>query len=220
MLIILQSESNKLPYRLHSWLLPSDGSSRDLATIQVSLGSHDEFFASDKTDKISSRDLLDSVPSPMPSRKKAHTVSSSTPEESFRGSESTPVASRLVRRRTDLFTKTDMKTETGRNDRRRSISVGRMPVRQSREEWKIPLRLNLGEELHLRKKGYVDAAVQTENPKVGATRAQGPRTISHQQIGAPVVYVYVEARNSVSIGSMQHFCRTQQYSLGDALGYV
>jgi hypothetical protein len=51
-----QHRTQKLPKCLHKWLFPPDGQTRDLPTLQVSLGSNDEFFASDKLGKLSSRD--------------------------------------------------------------------------------------------------------------------------------------------------------------------
>ncbi|KAF5869430.1 uncharacterized protein Bfra_011236 [Botrytis fragariae] len=53
-------ESNKLPQLLYNWLYPESGQTRHLPSLQVSFGTNNEFFASDKDDKISSRD---SVPS-------------------------------------------------------------------------------------------------------------------------------------------------------------
>lgn len=47
------AERHGLPQILDDWLFPDDGSTRDLATLQVSLGHHDEFFAFDKHDRIS-----------------------------------------------------------------------------------------------------------------------------------------------------------------------
>ncbi len=46
-------ERHGLPPALDEWLFPPDGSSRDLTTLQVSLGHNDEFFAFDKYDRIS-----------------------------------------------------------------------------------------------------------------------------------------------------------------------
>ncbi|ATZ48912.1 hypothetical protein BCIN_04g01230 [Botrytis cinerea B05.10] len=54
-------ESNKLPQLLYDWLYPESGQTRHLPSLQVSFGTNDEFFASDKNDKISSRDSLPSV---------------------------------------------------------------------------------------------------------------------------------------------------------------
>jgi hypothetical protein len=52
----VNTESQKLPKCLHKWLFPPDGQTRDLPTLQVSLGSNNEFFVSDKLGKLSSRD--------------------------------------------------------------------------------------------------------------------------------------------------------------------
>lgn len=46
-------ERHGLPLALERWLFPSDGTKRDLDTLQVSLGHNDEFFAFDKYDRIS-----------------------------------------------------------------------------------------------------------------------------------------------------------------------
>ncbi|TGO27502.1 hypothetical protein BPAE_0041g00530 [Botrytis paeoniae] len=53
-------ESNKLPQLLYNWLYPESGQTRHLPSLQVSFGTNNEFFASDKDDKISSRDSLPS----------------------------------------------------------------------------------------------------------------------------------------------------------------
>ncbi|KAL2067616.1 hypothetical protein VTL71DRAFT_2041 [Oculimacula yallundae] len=82
-------EHNKLPYALQQWLFPPDClSTRDVPTLQVSFGSNDEFFASDKASKISNWDatgLGERTAKVVPSladvasglvRRKAYTVSS------------------------------------------------------------------------------------------------------------------------------------------------
>jgi hypothetical protein len=108
----LTAECQALPECLNRWLFPADGQTRDLRTLQVSLGSNDEFFASDKDGKLSSRD-----PSCQPgekkfvsrlaetsrgmTRKKAHTVSSPTfPEDLLTRLDSKPESSKLARRST------------------------------------------------------------------------------------------------------------------------
>ena len=97
-------ESNKLPSGLYQWLFSADGTqhTRDIPTLQVSFGSNDEFFASDKNGKISYRDSILPPPPPQPKaqplsekkvppsiatvarglgfmRRKAYTVSSPSP---------------------------------------------------------------------------------------------------------------------------------------------
>jgi hypothetical protein len=47
-------ESNSLPERLHNWLTSP---ARHIPTLQVALGSGDEYFASHRSGKISSRDI-------------------------------------------------------------------------------------------------------------------------------------------------------------------
>ncbi|PVH74896.1 hypothetical protein DL98DRAFT_18034 [Cadophora sp. DSE1049] len=118
-------ESHKLPSALHKWLFFTDGNqasqTRDIPTLQVSFGSNDEFFASDKNGKISYRDSTPPTQSQSQSqppsgkrvppsiatvarglgfmRRKAYTVSSPSPtlpkaiEENLTGS-------RLERRKT------------------------------------------------------------------------------------------------------------------------
>ncbi|KAG4428175.1 hypothetical protein IFR05_016345, partial [Cadophora sp. M221] len=68
---------------LQNWLFPADErQARDIRTLQVSFGSNDEFFASDKHSKISYRDSISPPPSSLANvvrgvvRKKAFTVSS------------------------------------------------------------------------------------------------------------------------------------------------
>jgi len=50
--LTLLSERHGLPKELDDWLFPADGGTRDLSTLQVSLGTHDEFFAFDKFERI------------------------------------------------------------------------------------------------------------------------------------------------------------------------
>jgi hypothetical protein len=106
------TECQALPECLNRWLFPADGQTRDLRTLQVSLGSNDEFFASDKDGKLSSRDpscqvgekkavsrLAEITRGMM--RKKAHTVSSPTfPEELLTRLDPKPESPKLVRRST------------------------------------------------------------------------------------------------------------------------
>jgi hypothetical protein len=106
------AECQALPECLNRWLFPSDGQTRDLQTLQVSLGSNDEFFASDKDGKLSSRDpscqIADKKPVPRLAeiargmmRKKSHTISSPTlPEVISTRVDPNPEAPRLVRRST------------------------------------------------------------------------------------------------------------------------
>ncbi|TGO52602.1 hypothetical protein BCON_0138g00200 [Botryotinia convoluta] len=54
-------ESKKLPQLLYDWLYPESGQTRHLPSLQVSFGTNNEFFASDKDDKISSRDSVPSI---------------------------------------------------------------------------------------------------------------------------------------------------------------
>ncbi|KIW81704.1 hypothetical protein Z517_04730 [Fonsecaea pedrosoi CBS 271.37] len=48
-----RQERQGLPRALDEWLFPPDGSSRDLESLQVSLGHNDEFFAFDRYERIS-----------------------------------------------------------------------------------------------------------------------------------------------------------------------
>ncbi|KIW62338.1 hypothetical protein PV04_10519 [Phialophora macrospora] len=48
-----RQERHGLPPALDRWLFPPDGPTRDLATLQVSLGPNDEFFAFDQYERIS-----------------------------------------------------------------------------------------------------------------------------------------------------------------------
>jgi hypothetical protein len=105
-------ECQALPECLNGWLFPTDGQTRDLQTLQVSLGSNDEFFASDKDGKLSSRDPSCQVgeKKPVPRlaeiardmmRKKAHTISSPTlSENALAREDSKPESPKLVRRST------------------------------------------------------------------------------------------------------------------------
>ncbi|RDL32659.1 uncharacterized protein BP5553_09115 [Venustampulla echinocandica] len=216
-------ESHKLPEKLHTWLFPPDGSTRNFETLQVSLGSNDEFFASDKFEKISSRDSSHPIstsesieevpPSARLTRTKAHTISSSIPEELLKRLDYKPATPKLERRKTDLFTRIDLKQETPRVQRRRSIIIGGAPIQHSWENKKaLPrLRTQGTYQIDLERIKYVDVGVQTEDMHFGEREPP---------IAEFSYYGYVEPRNPVSIGSMQDFCRTHQYSLGDALRYV
>jgi hypothetical protein len=152
--------------------------------------------------------------------KKAHTVSSVTADDLYQCPKPA-LAPNLVRRRTDLLPGTESKTEIKNDERRKSILAGETPVRKSWREKKMPLRLQARDpQLPPRTNGYVDAAVQTENIRYPETKSLSPRKAINHHNAASVVYIYVEPRNPISIGSMQDFCRRKHYSLGDALGYV
>ena len=123
-------ECQALPECLNQWLFPSDGQTRDLRTLQVSLGSNDEFFASDKDGKLSSRDpscqvgekkaiprLAEIARGMM--RKKAHTVSSPTLPE-------------------NLLTKADPKLESPRLVRRSTFQIGQDNPRTDRKSTFMP----------------------------------------------------------------------------------
>ncbi|KAH7372078.1 hypothetical protein BKA64DRAFT_262515 [Cadophora sp. MPI-SDFR-AT-0126] len=128
-----RQESHNLPTALHDWLFPTttDAQTRDIPTLQVSFGSNDEFFASDKNGKISHRDSISPPPSqsqshpqatneknfpPPPSlssvarslnfmRRKAYTVSSPSPSLPTLP-EPNPTFSRIERRKTYLDSQT------------------------------------------------------------------------------------------------------------------
>ncbi|KAG9235344.1 hypothetical protein BJ875DRAFT_440402 [Amylocarpus encephaloides] len=55
------SEHNKLPESLCTWLFPGSGETRHIPSLQVSFGSNDDFFASDRFGKTSSRDAAHKV---------------------------------------------------------------------------------------------------------------------------------------------------------------
>jgi len=127
----LTTECQALPECLNRWLFPADGQIRDLRTLQVSLGSNDEFFASDKDGKLSSRD-----PSCQPgekksvsrlaeatrevTRKKSHTVSSPTFPE-------------------DLLTRLDSKSESPKLVRRSTFQIGQENPRVEKKSVITPL---------------------------------------------------------------------------------
>ncbi|KAE9365478.1 hypothetical protein N431DRAFT_387769 [Stipitochalara longipes BDJ] len=124
-------ECQALPECLTRWLFPADGQTRDLRTLQVSLGSNDEFFASDKDGKLSSREpscqvgekkavpqLAEIAKGMM--RKKAHTMSSPTFSE-------------------DLLTKPDPKPESPKLVRRSTFQIGQDNPRAERKSAIMPL---------------------------------------------------------------------------------
>jgi len=201
---------------LQAWLFPSDGQTRDLNTLQVSLSSNDDFFASDQYGKISSREAAASlVPAVVDfaSRRKSNTISGRIPAEL----NPQPQTPKLIRRRTELFTRNTVPTEAPKSDRRRNIILAGPPVRPSNNEGQIVARLRTQgiEEVRPRRTRYVDAEVQTETLICDENTRARPQKCEPQ-----IVYVYVEAPAPVSIGSMQEFCRKSHYTLGDALGYV
>ncbi|KAF2739757.1 hypothetical protein EJ04DRAFT_559659 [Polyplosphaeria fusca] len=55
-----------LPQSLQEWLFPPDGSTRDLATLQVVFGRGEEFFASDKDGKLECKEPEAKKPDPLP----------------------------------------------------------------------------------------------------------------------------------------------------------
>jgi len=126
-------ESHKLPEKLHEWLFPPDGGTRDLQTLQVTFGSGEDFFASDKEGKISNRDpvpeILAAAVEMDPSAQKDVLVASAS-DGQLKRLDSKPVLKKLERRRTDLFTKMELKTSTKPESpvvlRRRSTLGSRM----------------------------------------------------------------------------------------------
>jgi hypothetical protein len=119
----LSTECQALPECLNKWLFPGEGQTRDLRTLQVSLGSNDEFFASDKDGKLSSRDPSCQVgeKKPVPRlaeiargmmRKKSHTISSPTfPADAMTRLDSKPESPKLVRRSTFQLGQDNPRTE-------------------------------------------------------------------------------------------------------------
>jgi len=147
------------------------------------------------------------------SRKKSNTISGRIPAKL----DPQPQTPKLIRRRTELFTRNTVPTEALKSDRRRSILFAGPPVRLSYNEGQSVARSRIRsvEEVRPRKTRYVDAEVQTETLNCEEnTRARA------QKCEPQIVYVYVEAPAPISIGSMQEFCRKSHYTLGDALGYV
>jgi len=237
------TESQKLPEILQEWLFPLDGTPRHLPSLQVSLGSNDEFFASDRFGKISSREsnspAEESQTTPKLAevgstfmRRKAYTISSPIMRKSFepytdsvrqerrKTSMGTPLTpnrdSKLTRipRRETLLTHLDTKTdmEPVAHKRGKSLLIGPPSVRPLWPDIRTILmakeRLKTQElqDTASAPRGYVDAGVQTELPKIEDCLLSEP------------VRSYLPPQHQISIGSMQDFCRAQ-YRLGDALLY-
>ncbi|GME65988.1 hypothetical protein GTA08_BOTSDO08753 [Neofusicoccum parvum] len=96
-----KQESSGLPAALQRWLFPTDGRTRDFATLQVVLGRGDDFFASDRAGKVENKTPTtspDRNPSPNPSdspkpldrasRRRSRTMSLVGPPAGFRLSQS------------------------------------------------------------------------------------------------------------------------------------
>ncbi|KAF4635246.1 hypothetical protein G7Y89_g2843 [Cudoniella acicularis] len=219
-------ESNKLPESLHRWLFPEHGGTRHLPSLQVSFGSNDDFFASDKFGKLSSRDANVQPSDSKPVPKLADVAR--TPESpklerrrTFMGAQPAPIINAepklpAIPAGEQLLTRLGSKAEmpSAEHRRRRSILVGVPPVRSAWPEKKTILmakdRILAERALEAAaaaapptpaRTRYVDASVQTEIVKEPC-----------QPVSAQVVL------HNVPMGSMQDFFRGQ-YSLGDALRY-
>ncbi|KEF60834.1 uncharacterized protein A1O9_02396 [Exophiala aquamarina CBS 119918] len=172
-----QQERHGLPKVLDDWLFPANGGTRDLSTLQVSLGHYDEFFAFDKFERIahkntefrenannmsqrcSSPDTSDSKALPE-QRRKSHTFSYSDPgpesrTDFIRRRSTTPKGSRP--RSIAIAGAFAMKSWHDRkqsqdNQLRRLETSGASPPRMSRQYQPAPAR-------HY---AYSDAGVQTD----------------------------------------------------------
>ncbi|TAQ84061.1 hypothetical protein B7494_g7612 [Chlorociboria aeruginascens] len=212
-------ESHNLPNPLQQWLFLKDGQTRDFPTLQVSLGSHDEFFASDKFGKISSRDLaaqgrdIDAVPSdgenPALKRIRTRTLSSITRLEALTKKPNVSDMPKLRRR-----------TTVGDPiwpwliDKRQSWDETQLilPEPQKPEQnTSIQRSYTLGvEKAFPARSSYVDVGVQTDTKHEECSHFFRIRS---ERISP----IFLDSVGRVSIGGMQDVCRDQCYRLGDAL---
>lgn len=108
-----------------------DGQTRHLPTLQVSLGSNDEFFASDKDGKLSSHD-----PSCQPGEKKAVPRLAEITRAMIRQKAHTVSGPSLPE---DLLTRVDSKPESPKLERRRTFQLGQDIPRPERKSAIAPL---------------------------------------------------------------------------------
>lgn len=195
-------------------------------TLQVSLGSNDEFFAFDKFGKVSSRDdeIVSRNSSPPTTRRESR--ASSALDLYARKSASTLSNHDLSEGIGDYF---EPKQDISKVERRRSVMVGGVPLRMSWPDKKTLLMAKAriqtqGIEERRTKAIYVDAGVQTESMNDESCYIQRPRgpprTHSLPLMPYPIMHIYEFPRHPVGIGLMQELCRKQQYRLGDALQHV
>jgi hypothetical protein len=173
------AERHGLPKALDEWLFPANGGTRDLATLQVSLGHHDEFFAFDKLERISNKNTefrenasnmnqRSSSPDSRMSnalpelRRKSHTFSHSDPGEDprtefmKRGTHPKRLRPRSIAIAGVLSTKSwHERKQSQDNQLRRLEANGSSPPRISRANQPTPARHHT----------YSDAGVQTDMVK-------------------------------------------------------
>ncbi|KAH8594082.1 hypothetical protein B0O99DRAFT_688110 [Bisporella sp. PMI_857] len=212
---IYHQERQNLPEKLEKWLFSSTGETRHIPTLQVSFGSQDEFYASDRDGKLSNRETAspqissenEFVETQHTARKKAHSISSPglppDPANNFH-------APKLERRRTDLITRREFKGRSPTREKRRSIIVEGVSFEQPQKQAPLAQRyIDI-----FPRPGYVDACVQTEITWLESERCfnQEPQAYDlHSSFDS-------EMQSSIHIGTMQDFCRMGD--LGDALGFV
>ena len=224
----MDSESHKLPEKLNTWLFPPDNTTRDFATLQVSLGSNDDFVAFDKFGKVSSRDEQSSSSS---RHSNPHLTDSSTRRIQVSKIQARKSASALFNQSPleGLVTSIEKNSETSKHERKRSIIVGGVPIRTSWPDKVSILMAKRRIQTHdlqkqTQKAIYIDAGVQTQSPDDEEGCSRRPRlftrTHSLPLASLPVISPYQTARHPIHIGSMQGLCREQQYRLGDALYHV
>lgn len=189
------SDSNKLPRRLHEWLFPHDGRTRDFLTLQVSLGHNDEYFAFDQFGKISSRDHITGDGSSqclgdMGPRKKSYTFSEPTS--------------------IDVFDRVQTALRGFKLERPRSLAIqAPLGLRSSKERQPIlephQRHRSFGERtISKRRYEYVDIGIQTDEVLKEDDSSLKPRSA-----------ITVNSSQTVSMGLMQEYFRKQQYQLGD-----
>ncbi|KIX02208.1 uncharacterized protein Z518_08147 [Rhinocladiella mackenziei CBS 650.93] len=240
-------ERQGLPKRLDEWLFPADGTTRDLPTLQVSLGHNDEFFAFDKFDRISNinNELRDSssrisfwqtyagAAPKLTLRRKSNTFS-----HSDMAGEPVPLSLKRASHPTKLRPRSVATIEVTPS---KALQTGSL-VRSSQggaAVQRLPLTKHLS---------YSDAAVQTESVVIPDTSAiedlgsditkqmlaRPPRshttsvssltsllsnssTETHKSDSSFSSSSSKGCRNPVYMGAMHQYFRDKEYRLGDAL---
>ena len=215
-----------------------------MPSLQVSFGSNDEFFASDRFGKISSRDSNsaggETKSTPRRAevtsaflRRKAYTIPSSTMREPFEPSSDpvrqgrrmtfmgTPLApdsdSKLTRipKREPLLTRLDNKTDMEPIIHRRRRSLLIGPP-PVKPSWPDHRTILMAKE-RFKIQQLQNAAPATPGYVDAGVQTELPKREKCSPLEP--VRSYLPPRHQISIGSMQDFCRAQ-YQLGDALLYL
>lgn len=222
------TDGHSLPASLHSWLFPSDGTTRDFETLQVTLLHDDEFCASDKNDKIASERRTHeslhrrSAPDRFMIRVGHTAAEQDSPELTRRQTYTTPGETATTSRRTRSvasvpFTRSWSLLPTPVQPLPRAPSPSATAVDTGAE---LPRTLSPGKPLEVR---YSDASTQTS--AAGLILPDPSRIIRGHRHARSQLQCYpghsyianVNRGNPVRIGSMSAYFRSPGFQLGDAM---